>query len=382
MGKKLRKTTKTLFQQERLDGAILMINATDPQIRMAKMFEEAITEKGLPYFIVCNKTDGVRKPKLSADFNAEILYISTLTGKGLDKVKALIKKRFALGSRIIVLGTFNSGKTSLIKRLTGLDLATGKLLGTTMDYSAYPYKGWTLVDSIGWLADINRPNMVSIDLGGCLGIKDKIERVFSKSIEALERTKERALPDIKKVVQIIAKAVERGNKLVVVGAGASGLVAEGMAGLATETGLPAIVLTNTLGNDPPTSFARGTAEEELTLSDRIAKLVQAGDIVVGVSVSGSTGFVYHALRLAKERGAITVGITENLDSFLGEFSDYLILSDAKPEGPSASKTMTSHLVIVHAIILTLADMRGITARNSIEFQYNRREGITKAGGVK
>ena len=85
-----------------------------------------------------------------------------------------------------------------------------------------------------------------------------------------------------------------------------------------------------------------------------------------ISASGGTGFVYKVAELTKEKGALIISITENVDSPVGHLSDIIIKSQAKPEGPSSSKIQTSHLAIGHAFILCLADEYGVTADKSIQ----------------
>lgn len=382
MSKRVIKKLITPFEKVRANAAILMVNLFDPQINTVKVLKEAIEEKELPYFVIGNKLDLIKDSRdLHEFFNVDIVYASMLTGEGLKRIKELIKEDFKPSSRIVILGVFNSGKTSLISRLTGLELKTAELPGTTMEFKEYSYESYILIDSIGWLTDINKPLMVSIDLSGCSSIEEKIERIFNEETKGLENTLKAALSDIKKVVNVLKDAVEEGNKLVTVGAGASGLVAMELASQALETGVPAMVFTNNLVHAQPISFAKGTGEEEAGLSEYITQVINPGDAVIGISVSGGTGFVYHALKLAREKGAMTVAITENPDSPLGKFSNYVIKSDAKPEGPSASKTMVAHLAIAHAIVLTLADERAISADEGIK--YMTQEKIeTKRGGVK
>lgn len=382
MYKRVIKKLITPFEKSKPDAAILMVNLFDPQINTVKVFKEAIEEKGLPYFVVGNKLDLVKEFKDVHEFSGvDIVYASMLTGEGLEKIKELIKKNFKSLSRVLVLGIFNSGKTSLISRLTGLKLKTGDLPGTTMEFKEYPYDSYTLIDSIGWLTDINKPLMLSIDFSGCDSIEGKIEKVFSEEITGMERTLKLSLPSIKRVVNVLKNAVDGGNKLITVGAGASGLVAMELASQGLETGVPSVVFTNDLLWAQPVSFVKGTGEEEAGLSKYIAQVINSGDVVIGVSVSGGTGFVYHTLKLAREKGAITVAITENPDTPLGKFANYVIKSDAKPEGPSASKTMIAQLAVAHAIILTLADERGVRADESIKYMLQERV-ETKRGGVK
>ena len=56
---------------------------------------------------------------------------------------------------------------------------------------------------------------------------------------------------------------------------------------------------------------------------------------MGISASGGTGFVYDVLARGREKGATTIAVTENPDTPLGRYTDIMIRSNAKPEGPSA-----------------------------------------------
>jgi len=154
-----------------------------------------------------------------------------------------------------------------------------------------------------------------------------------------------------------------------------------MAGQGLETGLPIMVFTNNFSELQPISFSKGFGEEEAAIAKYINFSVNSGDIIIGISASGGTGFVYKTLELAKKKGAITVAITENPDTPLGKAADYIIKSNAKPEGPSSSKIQVAHLAIAHAIILSLADERGITADESIKFMMPEYV-ATKKMGIK
>jgi len=91
--------------------------------------------------------------------------------------------------------------------------------------------------------------------------------------------------------------------------------------------------------------------------------------------------VYDALAKARAKGATTVAITENVDTPLGHAADYVIKSNAKPEGPSSSKIQAAHLAIVHALLITLADERGMTADQSIALMMPEPV-ATKKMGIK
>jgi len=368
--KRVLKKISTPFEVFDPQGAILMVNMLDPQVNTMKVFLEAVEKVGIPFFGVANKMDlmdGSSRFGVEEALGLELIPASMSTTQGLDEIRSRLTETFAPGDRIAVLGVFNSGKTSLISRLTGLDLAIGNLPGTTLEFTAYPYGDYVLIDTVGQIIDVSKPMMVSVDLSGCETTRERVARVLRQDAEGIMATLEVAVPAIEKVVGVLRECIEKGNKIIVTGAGASALVAMEMAGQGLETGVPIMVFTNTLSDMQPVSFAKGTGEEEAGLSRYLSLAISEGDVVIGISASGGTGFVYNALERARARGAITVAITENVDTPLGQAADYVIKSNAKPEGPSSSKVQAAHLAIGHALLLTLADERGVTADESIQF---------------
>lgn len=382
--KRVLKKISTPFENLKPDGAILMVNLVDPQVNTLKVFLEAIEEKKIPFLMIGNKIDLVRRKNFllaKRQFVEKILPLSLMTGYGFPRIVKEVLKRFPPKARIVVLGIFNSGKTSLIARLSGLRLKISDLPGTTLEFTEYPWKERILVDTVGQVIDINKPLMVSIDFSSCQTLEERIATVLRQDAEGILSTLETAIPQIKKVVELLCRQIQKKKKVITVGAGASALVALEMAGQGLETGVPMMAFTNNLAEAQPVSFAKGVAEEEGGLSRYINFAINRGDVVIGVSASGGTGFVYDALSRARGKGAVTVAITENIDSPLGKAAKFIIKSNAKPEGPSSSKIQVAHLAIGHALILSLADERGVTADQSISFMLPESV-ATKKMGIK
>jgi D-arabinose 5-phosphate isomerase GutQ len=368
--KRVLKKISTPFQAFDPQGAILMVNMVDPQVNTMKVFLEAVKEVGIPHFGVANKmdlVDGIGRARVEEELGLRLIPASMVTMEGTEEITKRLAETFAPKDRIAVLGVFNSGKTSLISSLTGLDLAVGNLPGTTLEFTAYEYDQYVLIDTVGQVIDVSKPMMVSVDLSACESTGEKLARVLRQDAEGILATLEVAVPAMEVVVRILRECVEAGNKIVVTGAGASALVAMEMAGQGLETGLPVMAFTNNLSDMQPVSFAKGTGEEEMGLSRYISLAINEGDVVIGISASGGTGFVYDALERARSKGAIAVAITENVDTPLGQAADYVIKSNAKPEGPSSSKIQAAQLAVGHALLLTLADERGVTADRCLQF---------------
>jgi len=376
------KKVSTPFDQFRPTGAILVVNLVDPQLRTMAAFLDATTVYGLPTIIVGNKADVAPEEHLDRVKKAmpgNVITTSMVTGQGMTAVRQAIGEHFEPGDRIAVLGVFNSGKSSLIARLTDSNLATGDLPGTTLAFSEHHFGDLTLIDTVGQIIDIHKPLMVSIDLADCSTPRERFERVLRQDAEAILACLESSIDGLESAAVAVQEAVRCGGKMVVVGAGASALVAMEIAGQGLETGLPVIAFTNNLANAQPVSFSKGTAEDEGALARYISLAVQPGDVVLGISASGGTGFVYDSLRRARGAGAIPIALTENPDTPLGHAADIVIKSEAKPEGPSSSKIQAAHLAIGHALMLTLAAERGITAEQSIGFMLPEPVATKKMG---
>lgn len=380
------KKISTPFIESKPDKAIIIVNAVDPQINTIKSFIQACHDNKISLTVFVNKIDRVDKSKAQQIKDnlglLDINYGSSKTSEGIPKMKTYLE--LWKGKRIAVLGVFNSGKTSFINVLCGTTYKVGDIPGTTVEFTETKMKNGTVViDSVGQLIDIHKPLMISVDLCGCSTLEEKFDMVFEEEIKGLIQTKEYLKSNIKNVketIDIIRNYIENGSKIITVGAGASALVAEEIAGQATECGIPCLVFTNNGSQIQPVTFSKGLGESEGGISRYIGNAINKNDIVIGVSASGGTGFVFDTLRIAKEKGAITIAITENSDTPLGKYAKYIIKSEAKPEGPSSSKIQTAHLVIGHAIILTLADELKVDANTSVGFMLpepieNKKMGI-------
>ncbi|GAH80755.1 unnamed protein product, partial [marine sediment metagenome] len=103
-----------------------------------------VEEKALPFFIIANKSDRVDKEQILETVlcfeGYPVIVSSMLDGTGLGLIKKEIRERFEPGSRIVVLGIFNSGKSSLIKRLTNNhDIFISDMPGSTLSFLEYNY---------------------------------------------------------------------------------------------------------------------------------------------------------------------------------------------------------------------------------------------------
>ena len=225
-------------------ASILVLNLFDPQVNTFSAMLKYVEEKAIPFFIVANKCDRVNEKEvfeaLSYFEGCPVIVSSMLDGTGVGLIKKEIRERFEPGSRIVVLGIFNSGKSSLIKRLTNNDdIFVSDMPGSSLSFLEYNYgRSMKLIDSVGQIIDVSKSLMVSVDLEGCKTTEEKLRRVMLEDAYGIMNSVETAIPGLIQVVEVIRKAVDNGGKIVVTGAGASALVGVEFAGQGYETGLP------------------------------------------------------------------------------------------------------------------------------------------------
>jgi glucosamine--fructose-6-phosphate aminotransferase (isomerizing) len=88
-------------------------------------------------------------------------------------------------------------------------------------------------------------------------------------------------------------------------------------------------------------------------------LVGPGDLVVGISQSGETADTLGAMRVARERGARVVALTNVMGSLATREADGVLYTRAGLEiGVAATKTFVAQLALVYLLALRLAELRG------------------------
>ena len=92
-----------------------------------------------------------------------------------------------------------------------------------------------------------------------------------------------------------------------------------------------------------------------------------GTLVIGISQSGETADTLAALRLARERGARTVAITNSPGSQVTREVDAVLYTQAGLEiGVAATKTFTSQVALMYLLGLRLAELRGTLAPDQLQ----------------
>jgi len=167
------------------------------------------------------------------------------------------------------------------------------------------------------------------------------------------------IPLIAKAADHVVEAFQKGGRLFYIGAGTSGRI-----GILDASECPP-----TYGTDP--SMVQGLIaggfkavkeavegaedSEELGEQDINEHNINENDVVMGIAASGRTPYVLGAMRRAKERGAVVVGLCNNYHSPMHHHADFVIEAVVGPEvimGSTRMKAGTSQKLILNMLTTT------------------------------
>jgi N-acetylmuramic acid 6-phosphate etherase len=160
---------------------------------------------------------------------------------------------------------------------------------------------------------------------------------------------------------VIATQLERGGRLVYVGAGTAGRL-----GLLDAAECPPTFDTDRVvgvlagGQHAILSPQEGVEDDAACGAADVAALsIGAADVVVGVAASGRTPYTIGALDEARRCGAVTIGVSCNPGAELSRHADHAIEAVVGPEmlaGSTRLKAGTAQKVVLNALS-TLAMVR-------------------------
>jgi DNA-binding MurR/RpiR family transcriptional regulator len=192
------------------------------------------------------------------------------------------------------------------------------------------------------------------DLGSDIAPADDLAQVVGKvafaDARAVEETAEQLhIGTLSQVVDAIAAA----GRVDVYGVGASAFVAAD--------------LQQKLHRIGRVSFAWSDTHIMLTS----AAVLSPGDVAVGISHTGVTADTVEVLRVARERGAVTVALTNFPRSPISEVSDHVLTTAAREttfrSGATASRI--AQLTVIDCLFIGVAQKHLDSARSALEATY-------------
>ena len=181
-------------------------------------------------------------------------------------------------------------------------------------------------------------------------------KMINREDRLVPRAVERELAPISRAVEVIAKSIQQGGRLIYVGAGTSGRLAALDAAECPPTfGVPSRLVQAVVagGRRALTRAAEGVEDSASQgARDLAARKIGARDIVIGVTASGGTRYVLGALRFARKRGATTVLLTSNRNSPARRLADITIAPQTGPEviaGSTRMKAGTAQKLVLNML---------------------------------
>ncbi|AWB87738.1 N-acetylmuramic acid 6-phosphate etherase [Mycetocola zhujimingii] len=180
----------------------------------------------------------------------------------------------------------------------------------------------------------------------------------------------RALPQIAPAIEAASERMSRGGRLLYVGAGTPGRIGILDASECPPTfGTPPSLVVGIIAGGPSAIVhpAEGAEDDELAGS---AAMDEAGitpnDTVIGIASSGRTPYVIAAVRRAGERGALTVGLSCNVDTPLSAVAEHAIEVAVGPEvlaGSTRLKAGTAQKLVLNMFSTIVMVQQGKTYGN-------------------
>ena len=144
-------------------------------------------------------------------------------------------------------------------------------------------------------------------------MESSVEGYFQEFSQIIPRL---PYPTIEQIISAIMQAAADGRNIFVFGNGGGAATASHIAcdlnkGTIAGESTPRLKVMAFTDNVPILTAWANDAGYEYVFSEQLKNFVQPGDIVIAISASGNSINVIHALKTAREAGALTVGMCGN-----------------------------------------------------------------------
>jgi len=178
--------------------------------------------------------------------------------------------------------------------------------------------------------ELRNPKSMHIDKMPTLEMVELMNEENMVSVLAVEK----ALPQVAQAVDAVAEAIGKGGKLVYIGAGTSGRLGILDASECPPTfGVDYSVVQGIIAGGRERVFTAGENAEDVYEKgvEDVKDVLQAGDVLVGISAAGGARYVVGAMEKAKELGCTTVAVTSNADTAITKVADISIVCETGAE---------------------------------------------------
>jgi D-sedoheptulose 7-phosphate isomerase len=181
-------------------------------------------------------------------------------------------------------------------------------------------------------------------------LKDPIAAHLERSLAALQRTAQDAalLATARKIAAAVIAALRSGNKLLIIGNGGSAADAQHIAaeivGRYKQDRPACAAIALTTDTSALTAIANDYGFEQV-FARQIEGLGARGDVLLALSTSGRSPNILAALRIARQRGFVTIGFTGITGEALTSLCDHLLVAPSD-DTPVVQQI---HLAVAHGI---------------------------------
>jgi len=179
-----------------------------------------------------------------------------------------------------------------------------------------------------------------------------IERIFRESSDALARAADSIPAQAAEAASIVVRAMRAGAKVLLCGNGGSAADAQHIAAelagrLRRERrGLPALALTV---NASVLTAVSNDYGYEAVFARQVEAVGSEGDVLIGISTSGSSPNVVRALEEARTRGLATIGLMGELGGPMEDHCDVAIKAPSR----DTQRIQEIHIAVGHAVCETV-----------------------------
>ena len=177
---------------------------------------------------------------------------------------------------------------------------------------------------------------------------ETIAREIEESIEAKRALLETCVPVVRQIADAMVASLKSGGCVYLMGCGGSAADAQHIAGeligrfKMERRSLPCVAMTT--DTSILTSIGNDYGFDQV-FTRQVEGLVKPGDVVIGISTSGNTEAVVKAIGLAKEKGALTVGLSGQQGGKLKEMADLCLCVPSS----NTPRIQECHITVGHVL---------------------------------
>jgi len=187
-------------------------------------------------------------------------------------------------------------------------------------------------------------------LSNTQAILDLAKKTIQKEAQAIQNLSSYLSEDFANTVTSI---IESKGRVVISGIGKSAIIASKIVATLNSTGTPAIFM-----------HAADAIHGDLGT-------IQENDVVICISNSGNTPEIKMLVPLIKRGTNKLIGMTGNMDSFLGQQADFILNShvdeEACPNNLAPTTSTTAQLVLGDALAICLLELKGFSSTDFAKY---------------